>query len=107
MSVERAVNEYEELELKEQEELTRSMDAEQAAHERKDVEENTNNQNDGTELELKRSTGVFELMIELRGTSMEGGTAKVIGVGNVESLQEERSWNPYHAGQNDYLPFFF
>ena len=41
----------------------------------------------GTKLELKSSNGVFELMMELSGSSMEDGTAKVIGAGNVESLQ--------------------
>ena len=47
----------------------------------------------GIKLEFKNSNGVFELMIELTGSSMEDGTAKVIGAGNVESLQRERSWN--------------
>ena len=66
------------------------MRSEQRVNER-DVEEDMNLRNTGMELELECVDGVFELMIELGGTSIEGGAAKEIGVGIVESLQEERS----------------
>ena len=44
-------------------------------------------------LELERSNGVCELMIDLRRRSMEDGTAEAMRAGNVEGLQIERSWN--------------
>ena len=53
----------------------------------------TYHEGNGTKLEFERSNGVFELMIERPRSSGKGGAAKVIGAGNVESLQRERSWN--------------
>ena len=44
-------------------------------------------------LELERSNGVCELMIDLRRRSMEDGTAEAMRAGNVEGLQKERTWN--------------
>ena len=44
-------------------------------------------------LELERSNGVCELMIDLRRRSMEDGTAEAIRASNVEGLQKERTWN--------------
>ena len=44
-------------------------------------------------LELERSNGVCESMIDLRRRSMEDGTAEAIRAGNVECLPIERSWN--------------
>ena len=44
-------------------------------------------------LELERSNGVCELMIDLRKLWMEDGTAEAMRAGNVEGLQKERSWN--------------
>ena len=50
----------------------------------------------GMKLELERSNGVCELMIDLRRCSMEDGTAEAMRAGNVECLQKERTWNLSH-----------
>ena len=57
------------------------------------IKADTYHEGNGAKLEFERSNGVFELMIELPRSAVEGGAAKVIGAGNVESLQNEQSWN--------------
>ena len=57
------------------------------------IKADTYNEGNGAKLKFERSNGVFELMIELPRSAVEGGAAKVIGAGNVESLQNEQSWN--------------
>ena len=44
-------------------------------------------------LELEIEWCLCELMIDLRGRSMDDGTAEAMRAGNVEGLQKERSWN--------------
>ena len=56
--------------------------------ERRRYQGNTYHEGNGT-----KSNGVFQWMIERPRSSGEGGAAKVIGAGNVECLQKERSWN--------------
>ena len=53
----------------------------------------TYHEGNGMNLEIERSNGVFELVIEVPRSSVEGEAAKVIGAGNVERLQKKRRWN--------------
>ena len=57
------------------------------------IKADTHHEGKDGKLKFERWSGVFELMIELPHSSVEGGAAKVMGAGGVESLQKERSWN--------------
>ena len=72
----------------EERELMLTMDAGQAAHERQGC------RGEPGPPERWHDVGAREVeWCLLRENSMEGGAANVIGVGNVDSLQKERSWN--------------